>query len=215
MIKSLILVISIFLINLKLTGQHISQVEESILNHFGQNIRYIDRDLVGYSVLRWTINNGEIIDEEVINPLSKEQEEELMRVLHLTDGQWDADSSTFTFYLPFKFKKDGHDFFTDNLPETIRGNALEEMLIVGYSSTKKFVDDADLVEKLNKYVQDGKFKKSLNITSELLRRNPFSQQIRDTHIYCLNKEERIAEACDNIRFIENFLNKESKHNCLN
>jgi hypothetical protein len=49
----------------------------------------------------------------------------------------------------------------------------------------------------------------------LLRRNPFSYQIREIRIVCLNKLQKYELACEDIDYIERYLNKRSKSSCVN
>jgi len=200
---------------IQLKGQDVKKdsLEDTLLKYFAQNLKYVDESKVGLSILEWKVKNGEIYDDRIINPLSNKIEKEIKRVLYLTEGKWNITNEQVAFYLPVKFKMNGHNFFSRELPASLNGIVLSEVTVVRYGNKKTFKSDQILIKKLNEKLQKTKFKKCIRITEELLRRNPFSFQIREIRIRCLNEIGDFQDACDDIEFIEKYLSQKSKSSC--
>ena len=179
---------------------------------FATQLKYIDRYAVGTIIVSWKVDNGKVRDASILNSLGYKTDEEVLRVLELTEKNWISTDSSAQFFLPIKFKPNELNFFVDDYPD----NFLEELVMVSYSTNdnKEYRTDDFLVTKLNGFLTEKKFKKGIRILDQLIMRNPINQQLRETRIYSLNLLKKFEPACQDVKFIENYLGSVSKYPCI-
>ena len=185
--------------------------EDAFYRLFASQLRNPDKSAVGVSIISWKVENGKVLNASILNSLGNSTDKELLRVLALTGKDWIQADSTVQYYLPVKFKTNEFDFFVDDKPDSF----LEELVVVSYGTNKnkKFKTDDLLVAELNGFLTEKKFEKGISILDQLILRNPFNQQIRETRVYALNQLGKFEAACQDVRFIEDFIGSESKYKC--
>lgn len=184
--------------------------DAALLKHFGLHLRYLDQSAIGVTILSWNIENGEIQDIAILNSLGSTMDKEILRVLKLTEGNWISIDSAVQFYLPIKLKSNSLDYFIDEYPDFF----LREIMMVSYGSNKKLQTDEALITKLNSELSNKSNKKVLSTLNELLSRNPFSEQLRNTKIYCSNQLGDYKSACEDVEFMVKHLGITPKYPCI-
>lgn len=187
--------------------------EEAFYRLLISQLRNKDKDAIGVTVVSWKVENGKVHSTSILNSLGSSTDKEVLRVLALTEKNWVQEDSIVQYYLPIKFKINEFDFFVDDKPDSF----LEEVVLVSYgtNTNKKFKTDDFLVAKLNESLSEKKFENGVTILDQLILRNPFNQQIRETRVYTLNQLEKFELACQDVQFIEGFLGSVSKYRCVN
>lgn len=176
---------------------------------FASQLTYTDNSTLGLTILSWKVENGKVDSVSVLNSLGKKTDKEVLRVIKLTENNWNPSASAAHYYLPIKFRTSQLDYFVDEFPPSF----LPEVVVISLE-TRNFKSDDFLVSKLNKLIKHQKFEKSLPVLDELILRNPFSQLIRETRIYCLNQLKSFDLACQDVTFLENYLGAASKYPCI-
>ncbi|XOV91073.1 MAG: hypothetical protein ACFHWX_12770 [Bacteroidota bacterium] len=179
-------------------------------SQFSHQLKFTDKSKLGVAVLYWEVANGEIRNAQIINSLNEALDQEILRVLELTAGNWVSDDSTYEFRLPISFNSGGKDFYVDPAPN----NYMEGIVLSTFGYSYSFPSDQKLIEKLNKNVEQEKYQEAEDYVNELIRRNPFNAQIRDIRIFCYNKLRKFDLACQDIEFLQNEMNTESKFSCI-
>ncbi len=182
---------------------------ENFYRTFQKNLKYADREKFGTTILVWQVSNGKILNPFTINSLGETFDNEIAGVLGITKNHWVKKDTTVQFLLPLIFRPGEFEFYYDKFP----ANFLSEIIIVGYRMNIKPLTDEKLVEYLNQNVEEKNYEIALRFTDHLIERNPLNKQIRETRIFCLLKENRIEDACDDIAFLKNVLNLTSKYTC--
>ncbi|MEQ8549170.1 MAG: hypothetical protein RIC03_14750 [Cyclobacteriaceae bacterium] len=176
----------------------------------GENLKYEDRPKVGLSILYWEINKGQIQNVSVLNSLGESTTKELKRVLQLTENNWTVKEEVVKCFLPIKFKIGGSDYFVDPYPQ----HYLKEVGVSGYGGfASSITSDEQLISKMNKFIEKGKYKSAIANLDIVIQRNPLNKQLRETRIYYYQELDLHEEACQEIAFLESYLELTSKYSC--
>jgi tetratricopeptide (TPR) repeat protein len=189
----------------------------AFLKNLSESLRYPDRSTSGTALVKFSMFDGRVVSVEHLVSLGGAFDEEIARSIYRLEDYWTKIADTLSFIIPVKFRTADVDFYTGPYPE----HYIDEIVVIGYRMVNGqqiesggISTDQALIDRMNKALEKGKFNKALKPLDELLERNPVNQQLRETRIYCLNQLEQYKEACEEVTFIQNVLNKNSKQNCL-
>lgn len=176
----------------------------------GQNMRYPASarraGIIGTAILGFTLlPNGELTDVETVNPLSKDIDNEVIRVLIETTDNWQPSPEALPvrMYLPIAFTLDGVPLIRAGIDDDL---FIEEIVVRAFGPVEANIRSREsLIEKLYKFIEKEKHSRALRSADELIRRDPFNKQwfvIRST----IHKDMGDAEAvCRDLRNIQNLL----------
>ena len=177
---------------------------------FAQNLRYPasarHAGIIGTAILGFTLlPNGELTDIELVNPLSKDLDNEIKRVFSETAGNWFPSSQALPvrMYLPIAYTLDGVPLIRAEINDKL---FIEEIIMKAFGRVQATVKpSAKLIDKLYKFIEKEKHRKALHFADELIRRDPFNKQwflMRST----IHKEIGDAEAvCSDLKKIQDLL----------
>jgi len=211
------LIVYIFIfISIIANGQQNSELDsiyqggsQTFYKNIGSRIIYRDQTIVGTLIISWEVENGEIKNITILNSLGRATDKEAIRLIESSEKYWKTKNAKTKFYLPIKFKTAELDFYVDEYPNYY----LEEIMVVSYKQTIHRPDN-ELISEMNENIKAKKYNDAIDILDIVIKRNPLNQQIRETRIFCFNKLQLFAEACDDITFIENELKFLCKYECI-
>lgn len=162
--------------------------------------------IIGTAILGFTLlPNGELTDIEIANPLSKDLDNEIMRVFLETTDNWkpSPEALPIRMYLPIAFTIDGVPLIRAGIDDNL---FIEEIIMRAFGRVQATVKpSAKLIDKLYKFIEKEKHKRALRSADELVRRDPFNKQwflLRST----IHKEMRNIEAvCRDLTKIQDLL----------
>ena len=132
---------------------------------------------VGTSIVELTLSpEGTFTRLEIINPLGKEIDEDILQTFQKTEDQWLAlpGVSPIRMYFVITYMINNQSFYRMTPDTTL---FQEEVAVNAYGNTRrKSRPHARLIENLHKFREKKKFKKALRFADELIRRDPLNSQ---------------------------------------
>lgn len=170
--------------------------------------------VVGTSLISFVVTPaGKLINVAVVNSLGNAIDNEVVRIIHETHKRWlPADKSesqdSIMLFLPTTFLLNNTTFYVEPFkPDFI----MDELVVVAFN---RFVgsalqDDDYYVAKLNSASQKKATKRMLPMINELIRRNPYSDQLYFQRAKIERELGLSEEACSDYKKIIYFLGRTS------
>ena len=131
---------------------------------------------VGTSIVKLTLSSEGTTRLEIVNPLGKGIDEDILQTFRKTEDQWLALSgvSPIQMYFVITYMINNQSFYR-MAPDSALFQ--EEVFVNAYGSGQSLQrPHARLIENLHKFREKKKFKKALKAADELIRRDPLNSQ---------------------------------------
>ncbi len=154
---------------------------QAFYQFLGKTLRYPPRAKgtarVGTSIVELTLSSeGKFTNLEVINPLGKGIDEDIMQTFQKTEDQWLAlpGVSPIRMYFFITYMINKRSFYRMAPDSTL---FQEEVSVNAYGSIHlPQRSNARLIKNLDKFQEKKNFKKALKVVNELIRRDPLNSQ---------------------------------------
>jgi hypothetical protein len=148
---------------------------DAFFKFWGTETRYVrkarENCVVGVAIFTFQVDcEGKLQNITFKNKLGSGLDEEVERVLKLTENQWlkCKDNQEDTFELSVKFVLGNTQF-----------SGQGEITITGYQSGSQCPNDEDLIKQLKKVKKKNQTANIISLYEELIRRNPHNQAYRE------------------------------------
>ncbi len=171
-----------------------------------------ENGIVGLSIASCTIDrDGHIHDVSIINSLSPSVDQDIIRLLNSTEGQWtkiEIDTLE-TFYAQFFFVQYGNQFNTNELTAF---NVLKSVVITAMGNpiedSELYTDD-QIAISLNESLNTGNYNEAIWYLDEAIRRNPYNPELYQVRIIANKKLGNKELVMEDVYKIGNFMNGKS------
>jgi hypothetical protein len=194
--------------------------ETGFVSFFTKNIAYpelaIKNGTVGHSIIRVSVDStGTINGINIINPIDSIIDNEVLRVIYLSRKQWkscDTIKKDQVFYIQIAFSLPGFlpnlcvpkskeilKYFPEPIvitpPKLLKSDISKENDSIQFF----YVKNEELSEKVNSFMDKGKYEEALPIINELIKRDPFNRDLYKVRIMINIRLERpeLVEQDDN------------------
>lgn len=192
----------------------------------GKNLNYpvipLGDRIIGYSISEITITpKGKICSISIINPLDSLIDEDIKRVLKMTENRWlESDSILInqTFYVQIAYLVSVAEETPEvNNPVKDKYNFIEPVVVTVLILDKEYLplSDETVGRKSAEELKKNEYGKALKYIDELIRRNPFNKELYQLRISInrkLNKQDLIFKDAQKI---QNFIPGVSLDELLN
>ena len=153
---------------------------QAFYQFLGETLRYPPRAMgaarVGTSMVEVTVSSeGKFTNLEVINPLGKGVDEDILQTFQQTEDQWLAQPgvSPIRMYFVITYMINNHSFYRIAPSSKL---FQEEVSVNAYNRRVLQRPHARLIKNLHKFQEKKKFKRALKVVNELIRRDPLNSQ---------------------------------------
>jgi len=190
---------------------------DTLRKFLATNARYpesaINNPISGLSISSVTISPNGIIDKVSIhNSLGKDIDSTVVHLLYMTEGHWipsNEYNKKQSFYCQLSFVFDPAE--KEN-QFTLHGDSILEAIyisILGFNYADN-ENSRGLKRTLNRLIDNGEYNEALEISEELIRRDPFNVRYHELQAKCFEGLGYSEQKTDIIRRIEAY----NKHNAL-
>lgn len=188
--------------------------EEVLRKFIAQSIDYpipaMTNQTVGLSISSITISpEGKINGIEIVNPIEYSIDQEIIRVLLKTEGNWKAVSKTdgeLTYYIQVAFRLNNYDYYFNPIQGSNIMNVIHVCAMFP-SVLNDFKTDKYLQNQLTKSLKKDKYKRALEAINQILKRNPTESKLYQLRIMINTKLEdytSIENDSEKLQFYSDF-----------
>jgi hypothetical protein len=201
--------------------QRFKEGELGIRKYLAENIKYppysLEKNSIGLSISRISITpEGEIENIQIINSIDNAIDKEIIRVLKASKKLWikcDTSSHNQSFYIQIAFDIIQKLVFIPKRIETsynffkIKNDLFIPFIVCNAFKSGKFplvMSDDSLAVTTDRLIKEGKYKDALEITNQLIKRNPFNKEMYQARIFLYRKTNQNELITSDINKINNF-----------
>ncbi len=167
------------------------------------------RGTIGTAVVSFLLSpSGAISDFNIVNSIGETIDQEIIEAFQETADLWLPDcleENNYILFFPVIFLID-EITFTQTKHEA--GFMLEKIMVTGYSGGgRNFKDDKHYSDKAIELYQKKDYKKAIQPLDELIRRNPFNEELYKMRGYCRYANNDRSGACEDYQKIQTLLHK--------
>ena len=185
-------------------------------NFLAQNLKYPvlsqENRTVGYSITSITITpEGKISEVSSINPIDNFIDEDIKRVIKMTQNKWlksDSISTNQTFYIQIVYIIGLYgNTPTINDPVKNNFNFMEPVVLMASVFKNEFLPDSDeyIATRYSECMKNGDYAEALKCVTELIKRNPFNKKLYQSRISINNIQKRNDLIIQDVQKMQNFI----------
>ena len=174
--------------------------EQGFMGFLMKSIIYPDsstiKNSIGLSIARISLSaSGTITDVRIINPIDKYIDQEVIRVIKISEKKWKAvkeSDSAQVLYIQIAFTFYGiTPHYCDSKTSIYESLFLQPVVITCFQIIQRkeneILDDTTLTDSCNRLLNIGKYSDALQVLNELIKRDPFNKELYKVRIVVNSK----------------------------